>query len=32
VLARPAIAEPFVCEGAIFDLSAGRAAIGTTAR
>ena len=32
VLARPACQEPFVCEGAIFDLSAGRAEIGATAR
>jgi hypothetical protein len=31
VLARPAVAEPFVCEGAIFDLSAGQAEIDTTA-
>src|SRR6516165_1276072 len=32
VLARPAVQEPFVCEGAIFELSAGRAEIGTTPR
>jgi Polysaccharide deacetylase len=32
VLARPAVQEPFVCEGAIFDLSAGRAEIEATAR
>ncbi len=27
VLALPAVEEPFVCEGAIFDLQAGRAAM-----
>jgi hypothetical protein len=32
VLARPAVAEPFVCEGAIFDLSAGQAEINTAVR
>jgi len=32
VLARPAVAEPFVCEGAIFDLSAGPAEIHTATR
>jgi hypothetical protein len=31
VLARPPVQEPFVCEGAIFDLQAGRAEIGTQA-
>ena len=29
VLAMPAAREPFICEGAIFDLAAGRAEIGT---
>jgi hypothetical protein len=29
VLALPATREPFVCEGAIFDLAAGRADIST---
>ena len=32
VLARPAVQEPFVCEGAIFDRSAGRTEIEATAR
>ena len=32
VLARPAVQEPFVCEGAIFDRSAGRATIEAAAR
>jgi hypothetical protein len=32
VLARPSVQEPFVCEGEIFDLSAGRAEIEATAR
>jgi hypothetical protein len=31
VLAKPAVQEPFVCEGAIFDLTAGRAQIDTAA-
>jgi hypothetical protein len=31
VLARPAVQEPFVCEGAIFDLTAARAEIGRPA-
>ena len=31
VLAQPPVLEPFVCEGAIFDLAAGRAEIGTPA-
>jgi len=29
VLASPPVQQPFVCEGAIFDLSAGRAELGT---
>jgi hypothetical protein len=32
VLARPAVAEPFVCEGAIFDLTSDQAEIDATAR
>ena len=31
VLALPPVQEPFVCEGAIFDLEADRAKIGTSA-
>jgi hypothetical protein len=31
VLALPPVREPFVCEGAIFDLAAGRAELGTPA-
>jgi hypothetical protein len=31
VLAQPPVQEPFVCEGAIFDLTASRAEIGIPA-